>query len=207
MPKRAVTILKVVVWFACLVPLAQLVYQTITNTLGPDPTATITHQTGFWALRFLLACLAITPLRRLTPHLAWLIRFRKMFGNYAFFYATLHLLTYVALYSQFSVPTMWTDVLKRRFITVGFAAWLLMLPLALTSTTWAIRKMGGKRWQALHRLIYACAVLGVIHYWWIVKPGVRTPMLATVVLALLLLARIAWTLSRTRKSPQPAAAA
>lgn len=207
MPSRLVTILKVITWFACLVPLGQLIYRTVTNHLGPDPVAEVTHQTGFWALRFLLLCLAVTPVRRLSAHLAWLIRFRKMFGNYSFFYACLHLLTYIWLYSAFSWPAMYADVLKRRFITVGFAAWLLMLPLALTSTAWAIRTLGGKRWQMLHRLVYASAILAIIHYWWIVKPGVRTPMAATIVLAVLLLARVVWSVLRLRKVSSGVAAA
>jgi sulfoxide reductase heme-binding subunit YedZ len=207
MPARAVTILKVVVWFACLMPLALIVCQAVTNTLGPDPTAAITHATGFWALRFLLLTLAVTPLRRLSKSLAWLIRFRKMFGNYAFFYASLHLLTYIWLYSAFSVPTMLADIEKRRFITVGFAAWLLMLPLALTSAAWAIRKLGGKRWQLLHRLIYVCGILAVIHYWWIVKPGDRSPMNVTIILAVLLLARVIWSVWHARKHTSVPAAA
>jgi methionine sulfoxide reductase heme-binding subunit len=193
MPQRAIQTLKVLVFLCCLIPLGLLVYQGFTNRLGPDPTATITHTTGDWALRFLLICLAVTPVRRISTSLAWLIRFRKMFGNYAFFYASLHLLTYIWLYSAFSVPAMIDDVIKRKFITVGFAAWLLMLPLALTSTSWAIRKLGGKRWQMLHRLIYVCAILGVIHYWWMVKPGVRTPMTVTLILAALLLARLLYS--------------
>jgi sulfoxide reductase heme-binding subunit YedZ len=125
--------------------------------------------------------------------LAWLIQFRRLLGLFAFFYATLHL-TYVALYAGFDIDTMVADIAKRRFITVGVAAWLLLLPLAMTSTNWAIRKLGGKRWRRLHMLVYAAAVCGVVHYWWQVKPGVLSPTTNTVILAVLLAARPAWTL-------------
>jgi sulfoxide reductase heme-binding subunit YedZ len=173
-----------------------LVYQGFTNNLGADPTATVTHATGFATLRLLVISLAITPVRRLSPRLGWLIRFRRLLGLFAFFYGCLHLLTYVWLYSGFSVPAMIDDIAKRRYIMAGLAAWLLLLPLAATSTNWAIRVLGGKRWQALHRLVYAAAIGGVIHYWWIVKSGVRTPLTITLVLAVLLLARVVTPLTR-----------
>jgi sulfoxide reductase heme-binding subunit YedZ len=127
--------------------------------------------------------------RRLSPRLGWLIKFRRLLGLFAFFYASLHLLTFIALYANFDVNAIAADIVKRRYITVGVAAWLLLLPLAATSTNWAIRKLGGARWRNLHKLVYAAAVCGVIHYWWQVKPGVRTPLTITVVLAVLLLAR------------------
>jgi sulfoxide reductase heme-binding subunit YedZ len=140
--------------------------------------------------------------RRLSPRLGWLIKFRRLLGLFAFFYATLHLATYVALYAGFDVNTMAADIAKRRFITVGVAAWLLLLPLAATSTNWAIRKLGGKRWNRLHKLVYAAAVCGVIHYWWQVKPGVRTPMTMTVILGVLLAARpvLAWMQRRKMRA-------
>lgn len=181
--------LKTLVWAACLGPFVWLVFHAATNSLGPDPTATITFTTGLVTLRLLLISLAITPLRRIFPKLAWLIRFRRLMGLFAFFYATLHLFTWIALYAGFDLHAMEADVFKRRFITVGMAAWLLLLPLAATSTNRAIRKMGGKRWNRLHKLVYLAAVCGVIHYWWQVKPGVLTPVTVTVVLAVLLLAR------------------
>jgi sulfoxide reductase heme-binding subunit YedZ len=186
--------LKILVWLACLWPAADLVYRAFANNLGPDSTATIAFATGLATLRMLTVSLAITPLRRLSPRLNWLIRFRRLLGLFAFFYATLHMLTYVALYAGFDLDTMSADIAKRRFITVGVAAWLLLLPLAATSTNWAIRKLGGKRWNRLHKLVYLAAVCGVVHYWWQVKPGVLTPLGMTVVLAVLLLARPAWTL-------------
>ena len=196
--KRAIVLFKVVVWCVCLAPLGLLVYHGLHNDLGPDPTATVTHATGFATLRLLVISLAVTPVRRLLPRLAWLVRFRRLLGLFAFFYACLHLLTYVWLYSGFNVAAMIDDIAKRRYIMAGMAAWVLLLPLAATSTTWSIRKLGGKRWQALHRLAYIAAICGVIHYWWIVKSGVRTPITITLILAVLLLARLAWSVRQNR---------
>jgi sulfoxide reductase heme-binding subunit YedZ len=193
MTNRSIVFLKCIVFPACLVPLAILIYQGLTNSLGPDPIATITHTTGYWTLYFLLISLTITPIRRFSSHLAWLIRFRRMLGLYAFFYGTLHLFTYVWLFSNFDVHAMLHDIAKRPFITMGVLGWLCLLALAATSTAWAIRKMGGKRWILLHRLAYVAAVAGVIHYWWIVKSGVLTPWKVTAVLAILLLARVIWS--------------
>ncbi len=195
MPNRLIVFLKVLLHIACLAPVAWLVWNfwrastTVPDALGPDPIAAVTFFTGKGTLRLLVISLAITPVRRLVPKLAWLVCFRRMLGLYAFFYACLHLLTYVWLYSSFSWAAMINDVTRRRFITAGLTAWLLLVPLALTSTTWSIRKLGGKRWQALHRLVYLAAIAGVVHYWWGVKSGVRTPFTITVVLAVLLLAR------------------
>jgi sulfoxide reductase heme-binding subunit YedZ len=195
MPNRWIIFLKVLFHAACLAPVVWLVWNfwrastTVPDALGADPIAAVTFFTGKGTLRLLVTSLAITPVRRLIPKLSWLIRFRRMLGLYAFFYACLHLLTYVWLYSNFSLSAMVNDIIKRRFITAGLTAWLLLVPLALTSTTWSIRKLGGKRWQALHRLAYVAAIAGVVHYWWGVKSGVRTPMTITVVLGVLLLAR------------------
>src|ERR1700728_1138598 len=198
MTKRSIVALKVVVWLVCLAPLAKLVYDGVTNNLGPDPTATVTHATGFATLRLLVISLAVTPLRRLSPGLSWLVRFRRLLGLFAFFYGCLHLLTWLWLYSGFSVAAMADDLGKRRYIMMGMAAWVLLVPLAATSTNWSIRKLGGKRWQMLHRLAYVSAILGVIHYWWIVKSGVRTPITITLVLAVLLLARVVWSVREIR---------
>jgi sulfoxide reductase heme-binding subunit YedZ len=194
MNKTTLILLKTLTWLACLYPLCALVYGAATNNLGADPTATITFTTGLATLRLLTISLAISPVCRLSPRLSWLVKFRRLLGLYAFFYASLHLLTYIALYAGFDVSAMAADIVKRRFITVGFAAWLLLLPLAATSTSWAIRKLGGKRWNRLHKLVYLAAVCGVIHYWWQVKPGVLTPLTITVILGVLLLARpvLAW---------------
>jgi sulfoxide reductase heme-binding subunit YedZ len=189
MKRSTLILLKSLTWLACLWQLIVLVYEAVTNALGPDPTAKIELSTGYTTLLLLIVSLAITPVRRLSPRLSWLIKFRRLLGLFAFFYATLHLLTYVALYASFDVNAMLADIAKRRFITIGVAAWLLLLPLAATSTTWAIRKLGGKRWNQLHKLVYLAAVCGVIHYWWQVKPGVLSPLRLTVALSVLLLAR------------------
>jgi methionine sulfoxide reductase heme-binding subunit len=189
MNRSTLILLKTLTWTACLIPVARLVWGAIINNLGPDPTATITFSTGYTTLMLLTITLAITPVRRLVPRLGWIIRFRRLLGLFAFFYATLHLFTYIALYAGFNVHAMIDDIDKRRFITMGVTAWLLLLPLALTSTNWSIRKLGGKRWARLHMLIYAAAVCGVIHYWWQVKTGVLTPMRFTIVVALLLVVR------------------
>jgi sulfoxide reductase heme-binding subunit YedZ len=194
MKRSTLILLKTLTWLACLGQFGLLVYEAVTNTLGPDPSSKIALSTGYAALLLLIVSLAITPLRRLSPRLSWLIKFRRLLGLFAFFYATLHLLTYVALYAGFDVNTMETDIAKRRFITMGVAAWLLLLPLAATSTNWAIRKLGGKRWAQLHKLVYVAAVCGIIHYWWQVKPGVLSPLRLTIVLAVLLAARPVWNL-------------
>jgi sulfoxide reductase heme-binding subunit YedZ len=182
------------VWLACFAPFVWLAWGAVTNNLGPDPTGTIAFATGKTTLRLLVITLAISPLRRIWPRLSWLIKFRRLLGLFAFFYATLHMLTYVALYSGFNISRMLSDVANRRFITAGAAAYLLLIPLAFTSTTWAIRKLGGKRWNRLHMLIYPAAILGVIHFWWQLKPGVLTPMRITIILAVLLAVRpvLAW---------------
>ena len=203
MPNRVVISLKVAAFIAALVPFGFLVYGGFTNNLGPDPIATLTHTTGDWTIRFLLITLAITPVRKLSLKLNWLIRFRRMMGLFAFFYGTAHLVTYVWLFSNFDVHTMLMDIAKRRFITAGMLAWFLMVPLALTSTAWAIRKMGGKRWNMLHRAIYFSAIAGVVHYWWLVKPGVTTPMTVTIILAALLAARIVYKFVKPTKKPLP----
>jgi sulfoxide reductase heme-binding subunit YedZ len=189
MKRSTLILLKTLTWMACLGPMALLVYQAVTNTLGPDPTANIELTTGYNTLLLLILSLAITPLRKLFPRLSWLIKFRRLLGLLAFFYATVHMLTWVALYSNFDVKAMLDDIAKRKFITVGVAAWLLLVPLAATSTNWAIRKLGGKNWNRLHKLVYVAAVCGVIHYWWQVKQGVLSPLRLTLVLGVLLAAR------------------
>jgi sulfoxide reductase heme-binding subunit YedZ len=206
MKRSTLILLKTLTWLACLASFCWLAWGAVTNNLGPDPTAAMAFATGLATLRLLTITLAITPLRRLSPRLNWLIKFRRLLGLFAFFYATLHMLTYVALYSGFNLNAMLGDVAMRRFITMGVAAYLLLLPLALTSTTWAIRKLGGKRWNRLHKLVYIAAICGVIHYWWQVKPGVITPITITVILAVLLVARPVQTYMQRRKKKQAVAA-
>src|SRR5579871_2191047 len=147
MKKPTLIFLKVLVWIACLYPLARLVYGSVTGTIGPDATPAITFSTGLAALRLLILSLAISPLRQVWSKLSWLVKFRRLLGLFAFFYASLHLFAYVGLYSYFDPHAMIQDILKRRFITVGVLAWLLLVPLAVTSTTGWIRRLGGKRWQ------------------------------------------------------------
>jgi sulfoxide reductase heme-binding subunit YedZ len=187
---------KPVIFLACLVPLALLVWGALHNSLGANPIEAITHSTGNCTLTFLLMTLAITPLRRLTRQY-WLIGLRRMLGLFAFFYGTLHLMTYVWLDKFFDVHEMLADIAKRRFITAGMTAYVLMIPLALTSTQWAIRKMGGKRWQTLHRLIYFSAAAGVIHYIWLVKADLKKPLEYAAVLGVLMVYRVvAWLVAR-----------
>jgi methionine sulfoxide reductase heme-binding subunit len=194
--------LKPVVFLAALVPLALLVWRGFHGGLGANPIEFITHSTGDWTLIFLLVTLAITPLRKIT-HLYWLIRFRRMFGLFAFFYGTLHLMTYVWLDKFFDLHEMLHDILKRKFITAGMTAFALMIPLAVTSTRWAIRKLG-KRWQVLHRLIYFSAAAGVIHYIWLVKADLKKPLEYAAVLGALLLYRlVSWLGSRTSIVARP----
>jgi sulfoxide reductase heme-binding subunit YedZ len=231
MPTRVIPYVKVLVHLLCLAPVLVLLhrYQSGALALEADPIATITHFTGDWALWLLLVSLAVTPLRRLSPKLSNLIRFRRMLGLYAFFYATLHLATYVFLFSGFDVqaamdglrakhpgviweqfrliwPRMVDDIEKRRFIQVGLFAWVVLLALAATSPMFVLRAMGGKNWQRLHYLVYAAAVAGCIHYWWLVKTGVRTPWKDTAVLAVLLAARVVWKLWDNRRKARVAVA-
>jgi sulfoxide reductase heme-binding subunit YedZ len=181
---------KLLVFPAALAPTAWLAWRAAAGGLGANPLEAVTHATGDWTLRFLLATLAITPLRALTGVNA-LVRFRRMLGLFAFFYGTLHLFTYLWFDQFFSWPDILRDIPKRPFITAGFAAFLLMAPLAATSTAGMIRRLGGARWRALHRLVYAAAVLGVLHFWWLVKADVSEPRAYAVVLGGLLAAR-AW---------------
>jgi len=181
--------LKLIIFPAALVPLARLAWKGFHDGLGANPIEVITHSTGDWTLILILCTLAITPLRQITRQY-WLIGVRKMVGLFAFFYAFLHFLTYIWLDKFFDLHEMLKDVGKRRFITVGFTAFVLLIPLAVTSTAWAIRKLGGKNWQRLHRLIYATAILGVVHYLWLVKADKRKPLEYGFVLSLLLLYRL-----------------
>jgi sulfoxide reductase heme-binding subunit YedZ len=193
---------KVFVFALCLVPFLLLVRDWRNDALGPNPVEKITHTTGDWTIYLLLITLSVTPLRKLF-NFPSLIRFRRMLGLFAFFYGCLHLATYVWLDQSFDWPALWKDVYKRPFVTAGFAAWLLMVPLALTSTAWSIRKLGGKRWQRLHRLIYFSALGGVIHYYWLVKSDVRRPLLYGAILLVLMLYRGAIWLRP--KTPRPSA--
>jgi methionine sulfoxide reductase heme-binding subunit len=225
--------LKPVVFLASLGPLGYLIGAALTGNLSANPLADLTNETGVWTLRFVCITLAITPVRKLT---GWnvLVRFRRMAGLYAFFYGTLHLLTY-AIVDRFAgldqaaawveaigaghVPgaalmvstgrglarSIGEDIYKRPFITIGFAAWSTMLPLAITSTAGWIRRLGGKRWNLLHRLVYLTGILGPLHYWWLVKADVSRPLIYAAVVAMMLGTRLFWNRAR-RSASVPARA-
>ena len=190
MPRRRW--IKLPVFLACVSPLGWLAWRTWNQNLTANPTEFIQHFTGDWALRLIVLTLAVTPLRKLL-RLPDLIRFRRMIGLFAFFYGCLHFLTYLWLDKLFDLQDMLKDVGKRPFITAGFATFLGLAPLALTSTQGWIRRLGGKRWRALHRLVYFSAVAAVVHYYWLVKSDVRLPLLYGALVALLLAYRaVAW---------------
>jgi len=214
--------LKPVVFVAALGPVSWLVWAALTNNLSANPLSDLTNETGTWTLRFLCITLAITPLRRLTGWNA-VIRFRRLTGLFAFFYGSLHFLTY-AIADRYAgldltdgyftagvmhqlVKSVGEDIYKRPFITVGFTAFVLMVPLALTSTAGMIRRLGGKRWNQLHRLVYVSATAGVVHYWWLVKADIRRPLAYAVVVASLLLFRLWWsrfgTSAAWKRAPDP----
>jgi len=211
-------ILKPLAFLAALAPFVWLVWAALTNNLSVNPLSDITLHTGDWAIRFICITLAISPLRQLTGW-HWLIKFRRMAGLFAFFYGTTHFLIYV-IADRFAgldfpngivsfttvrslVASVGADIYKRPFITIGFLTWLLMAPLALTSTAGMIRRLGGKRWQALHRLIYVVAITAVIHYWWLVKIDIRPPLRYAIVVGVLLGARMIRASLRARHVTGP----
>jgi len=217
-------IVKPLVFVAALGPLAWLTWAGLTGNLSVNPLSDLTNETGVWALRFLCASIAITPLRRLTGW-NWVIRFRRMIGLFAFFYGTLHFLVYTIAdrFAGLDFPdgmVSWTtvqklaasvgeDIYKRPFITIGFTTLMLLLPLAVTSTAGWIRRLGGKRWNTLHRLVYVAAITAVIHYYWLVKADVSRPITYAAIVALLLGFRVYWSrlkaMSAARVRQQPPA--
>jgi methionine sulfoxide reductase heme-binding subunit len=198
LPAPVVARIKAAAFVAALAPLVLLglrgfnSWQGRSFNLGANPIEFITRDLGEWTLIFLLITLGVTPLRRLAGW-QWLIKLRRMLGLYAFLYACLHFVTYIWLDQFFDLHEIIKDVLKRPFITVGFAAFLCLIPLAATSTNTMVRRMGGKAWQRLHRLVYAIAVFGVVHYWWLVKKDIRQPLLYALILAVLLGIRLVYT--------------
>jgi sulfoxide reductase heme-binding subunit YedZ len=216
-----IRILKPLVFIASLGPVAWLVWAALTGNLSANPLSDLTNETGVWALRFVCITLAITPLRRVTGWNA-AIRFRRMAGLFAFFYGALHFLTYVIVdrFASLDFPnglvvfawstarnlavSVWDDIYKRPFITVGFTALMTMVPLALTSTAGMIRRLGGRRWNRLHKLVYATGVLAVVHYWWLVKADVRRPLMYAIVVGALLGLRLFWASQRAAtRAPAP----
>lgn len=198
---------KVFLFVVCLAPIFWLGWRGAHEDLTANPIEYITHYTGDWTLRFLVFTLAVTPLRKLL-RLPDLIKFRRMIGLFAFFYGTLHFTTYIWLDKFFDMAEMWKDVYKRPFITAGFTAFVCMIPLAITSTKGWIRRMGGKRWQLLHRLVYLSAAAGVVHYYWLVKSAVQRPIFYGCLVALALGIRAAYAIGGKRpkaaKAPIPA---
>jgi sulfoxide reductase heme-binding subunit YedZ len=190
--------IKTVVFLLALIPLARLGIGAYLDTLGANPIENITRTTGYWTLTFLLISLTLTPLRRMLGWL-WLIRLRRMLSLFAFFYACLHFLTYLVLDQFFDWESIIKDIIKRPYITVGFPAFLLMIPMAVTSTDAMIRRLGGKRWRLLHRLVYLCAVGGVLHYWWLVKKDLTNPVTFAVWLGILFGIRLFYWLRSLRK--------
>jgi len=190
---------KVVVFVLCLLPFAGLLWRGFHNDLGLNPVEFVEHATGDWILRFLVITLAITPLRKILQ-LPQLIRFRRMMGLFAFFYACLHFSTWVGVDRSFNWADMLQDVAKRPFITVGFIGFVLMIPLAITSTAGWIRRLGGKRWQLLHRGVYLSAIAGVIHYYWLVKSNVRKPLEYAFLVGTLLVWRL-WSWFNDKRKP------
>jgi sulfoxide reductase heme-binding subunit YedZ len=191
--------IKAAVFLAALIPVARLVLAGFADRLGANPIEFITRNTGDWTLYFLCMTLAVTPLRRLSKW-NWLIRLRRMLGLFAFFYACLHFMTFLWFDHFFDIAEMLKDVVKRPFITVGFIAFVLLIPLAVTSTNAMVKRLGGKRWLWLHRLIYPIAMLGILHFWWMKagKNDFAQPLLFGAVVAVLLLARLYWNVLQPR---------
>ena len=201
-PKKQweIQILKPLVFLLALVPVGLLAWRGFAGELSANPIKDITEETGIWTLRFVVLTLTITPLRKISGW-APLVRFRRMIGLFAFFYGSLHFVTYIYLDQFFAFDEILRDVMKRPFITVGFAAFLMMIPLALTSPNIAAKWMGGKKWRLLHRLVYFTALGGVIHYLWLVKADTQRPLIYGGVVAVLLGYRL-WDYFRLRRVPQ-----
>ena len=184
--------IKSALFVLCLMPLGLLVWRGFNGELTANPIEFITHTTGWWTLTFLMITLSVTPVRRLLD-MPWLLRLRRMLGLYAFFYASLHFLTWLVVDQFFDWDAIIKDIIKRPYITVGFTAFVLLWPLAATSTNAMVRRLGAARWQALHRLVYAIAILGVVHFWWLVKKDIREPAVFALILAVLLGARLVFS--------------
>jgi methionine sulfoxide reductase heme-binding subunit len=197
---RQLAVIKGVVFALCLVPLARLVWGGFTDQLTANPLEFITWNTGDWTLYFLCMTLAVTPLRRLSKW-NWLLRLRRMLGLFAFFYASLHFMTFLWFDHFFDVQEMLKDVGKRPFILVGFTAFLLLIPLAVTSTNGMVKRLGAKRWQWLHRLIYVIAPLGILHFWWMKagKHNFEQPLIFGTIVGVLLLLRVMWAVKKRWK--------
>ena len=200
---QQLSLLKSLLFCLALLPLGRLAFAAYQDDFGPNPVEFIQRWTGTWTINFLMLTLCITPLRGITQW-HWLTRLRRMLGLFTFFYATLHFLSFIGFDHDFAVDAIARDVLKRPFVTVGFAAFVLMLPLALTSNAYAIRKMGGRRWQELHRNIYLISILGVLHYFWLVK---ATALIWPIAYAIGLSILLGWRINERRRKAIPVAKA
>jgi sulfoxide reductase heme-binding subunit YedZ len=190
----------------CLIPAIQLIVRGLQGNLSANPVEFIEHRTGDWAIRFVLITLAVTPLRKIFEQ-PLLTRFRRMLGLFTYFYVCVHLLMYLIFDQSFDLMAIVADVIKRPYITVGMAGFLMMTPLAITSTAAMVRRLGPKRWQLLHRLIYFCALAGVVHYYWLVKSDVREPLMYGGILLVLMLYRVRlWVFKGGKPTPKPATA-
>lgn len=207
-PTKHLNGIKVFLFMVCLVPLLRLAWGAWQNELGANPIEFVTRSLGDWTLSFLLITLTISPLRKLTGW-HWILRLRRMLGLYTFFYAVLHLTTYLWLDQFFDWSAIAKDILKRPFITIGMSTFVLLIPLAVTSSNAMIRRLGGRRWQQLHRSIYVIAIFAVVHYWWMVKLDTRQPLIYAIILGMLLGIRALWREQERRSqltrsgTPQP----
>ena len=197
---RQLSVIKLLVFLLALIPFARLAYGAFTDGLGANPLEFITWNTGEWTLYFLTMTLAVTPLRRLTKW-NWLVRLRRMLGLFAFFYVMLHFTAFFWFDHFFDVKEMLKDVAKRPFILVGFTAFVLLIPLAVTSTNGMVKRLGAKRWQWLHRLIYLIVPLGLLHFWWMRsgKHNFTEPLIFLVIVGVLLLVRVVWAMQKRAK--------
>ncbi|MGH8678684.1 MAG: sulfite oxidase heme-binding subunit YedZ [Burkholderiales bacterium] len=192
--------IKAALFGVCLIPLGLLIWRALSGALGANPIEFITHRTGWWTLAFLMITLSVTPLRRLLDA-PWLLRLRRMLGLFAFFYACMHFSIWLMIDQFFDWNSIVKDIAKRPYITVGFTAFVLLIPLAATSTNAMVRRLGARRWQRLHRLVYLIGTLGVVHFWWLVKKDIREPLAFAAVLGVLLGARLVYLQRRRATTP------
>lgn len=199
MSKRSIILVKILTHILCLLPAAKLVYGWLNDDLGANPIERLLHRTGIWAIAILCISLTITPLRYFRQ-LNWLIQFRRLLGMYAFVYALAHFAIYIGLDQEFEWRTISKEISKRPFVTVGFASFVLLVPLAATSTKFAIKLLTGRRWNLLHRLVYPALILAVVHFWWLTKKDITDPALYALAAAVLLGVRLAGMLLRKSRN-------
>ncbi len=196
---RRLGLIKLTLFIACLLPFGRLLWAAYTNDFGANPVEFVQRWTGTWTFNFLLITLCITPLRSMTQ-MHWLLRLRRMHGLFCFFYATVHFLSFIGFDHEFVIDEIAKDIVKRPFVTVGFAAFLLLIPLAATSSNWAIRKLGGRKWQELHRNIYLISILACLHYFWLVK---ATALIWPIIYTSAVLTLLAWRIRERKRKAIP----